>query len=480
MSTALLLAAALLQEPGHAPAPLERGTLLLGGSGAVPEELAAAYLAAASGGEALLLAAADGVVAGAELGRPCAWPLDPAQRAAAGAVWLDDACLFEGTAGAELRTWLGEVLARGGVVGAGGAAAEALAGEAGVPGAGILVELERAVVLERLARAPGRAVLCLPPKAWAKLRGRELFLGAPEASVHVAGRDARALQGVWTEMYRRLDAVALARAALEAVAGEPLGEPRIDAGTLVLCGGGDVGGALASFVELAGGPDAPIVVVPASCLETLDENPPLVRAFARAGARNVAWIHARDRAEAEAGAELLAPFASARGVWLGSGRAQHLIERYERTPVVDELRRVLARGGVVGGSSAGAAVLAEVLARGGPGGPRAVLSAGYERGFGLLQGVALDTHVRERGRFPDLVALKRAHPSALVVGLDEGTWMRVRGTEALVLGAGEALFLDAESAPETPVGVATRVPAGRSYDLVLRRQVVLLGAEVAR
>jgi len=196
-----------------------------------------------------------------------------------------------------------------------------------------------------------------------------------------------------------------------------------------------------------------------------------VGALRAAGARDVRALEPRGRDAANLDPAVLAALRRARGVWLGGGRAHLLIDAYQNTEVHRLLHEVLMRGGAVGGSSAGASVLAATLVRGGPLESREVLSAGYERGFGLLPGTAIDQHFSQRARFPDLLAVKRARPELLALGIDEGTLLVVHGSVGEVFGAGRVTFFDSESAPASPERAATHAAAGERYDLVLRRPV---------
>jgi cyanophycinase len=92
------------------------------------------------------------------------------------------------------------------------------------------------------------------------------------------------------------------------------------------------------------------------------------------------------------------------------------------------VKNVLARGGVVGGTSAGAAVMSEVMIRGG----NRVAEVGT--GFGLLPGVVVDQHFSQRDRLPRLQGVLTKYPDLLGLGIDEETAVVVRGQGLTVLG----------------------------------------------
>src|SRR5258708_39264612 len=95
---------------------------------------------------------------------------------------------------------------------------------------------------------------------------------------------------------------------------------------------------------------------------------------------------------------------------------------------------VLRRGGVSGGSSAGATIQGDYLVRGSPLGNEEMMAAGYEHGFAFLPGTAIDQHFAQRNRFADLSKVVAAHPQLLGIGLDESTAIIVQGHIAEVVG----------------------------------------------
>ena len=104
----------------------------------------------------------------------------------------------------------------------------------------------------------------------------------------------------------------------------------------------------------------------------------------RFGVKNVTVLHTRDRAEADTEV-FVAPLKTARGVWFGGGRQWRLVDAYMGTRTQREIEAVLARGGVIGGSSAGATIQGSYLVRGAREGNHIMMAQGYEKGFGYLQ-----------------------------------------------------------------------------------------------
>ncbi len=251
------------------------------------------------------------------------------------------------------------------------------------------------------------------------------------------------------------------------------GAPRVGpaAGAVVVVGGGSVGPEILSrFIALAGGPDALIVDVPTAGGDSVyPAETPGSRMLRAAGARNVVVLHTADRKLAD-GEAFAAPVTRAGGVWFDGGRQWHLVDSYAGTRTERAFHDVLARGGVVGGSSAGASILSSYLLRGARAGNETIMAPGYERGFGFLRGVAIDQHVLARDRLPDLAdSLRPAHPELLGISEDEGTAWVVRGDTADIVGRSKAFaYGGAENDRGHPF--LTLYPGDR-YDLGARRVV---------
>ena len=131
----------------------------------------------------------------------------------------------------------------------------------------------------------------------------------------------------------------------------------------IVDGGGENSESIKRFVTLAGGPDSAFVLIPtASESERIDLKRQEQTFARRFGVKNVTVLHTRDRAEADK-EEFVAPLKMARGVWLGGGRQWRLVDSYMGTRTQRELEGVLARGGVIGGSSAGATIQGSYLVR---------------------------------------------------------------------------------------------------------------------
>jgi cyanophycinase len=250
---------------------------------------------------------------------------------------------------------------------------------------------------------------------------------------------------------------------------ETTGDIEVPHGALVIAGGGGMSAELTrKFIELSGGPDALIVVLPTANPGPLRTRSRDAEFLLREGARNVKVLRARRRAEVES-RPFVETLEKAGGLWFGGGRQWRFVDAYEGTKAIDAFHGVLRRGGVIGGSSAGATIQGELLVRGSPLGNEEMLAAGYERGFGFLPGTAIDQHFAQRGRFADMSRVVKAHPQLLGIGLDEDTAIIVRGHTAEVIGQNEVHFFDRSKPLAEGQTDYISVGTGGKYDLKARR-----------
>ena len=127
------------------------------------------------------------------------------------------------------------------------------------------------------------------------------------------------------------------------------------------------------------------------------------------------------------------------------------------------------------GSSAGASIQADYLARANPLGNRDIMAEGYERGLGFIKGVAIDQHFAQRKRFKDMSSLVDRYPQLLGIGVDEGTALIVEGKVGKVEGKAKVHFYDRNQPVEEGKPDYESVGHGGSYDLVARK--ILADAE---
>ncbi len=221
---------------------------------------------------------------------------------------------------------------------------------------------------------------------------------------------------------------------------------------------------LRKFLDLAGGPEAPIVFLPTAQPDPIPARYGEIAQFEKAGARNVHVLPKRKLKDVE-DPKNLEILREAKGIWFGGGRQWRFMDAYEGTKAEPLFRAVLRRGGVIGGSSAGASIQAEYLVRGSPLNNTDMMCEGYERGLGFLPGAAVDQHFTKRNRFADMTALANTYPQMLGIGIDEATALVVQGHVGAVLGNGKVYFYDRNKPRKESGPDYEAVPAGGRYDL---------------
>src|SRR5215203_5242230 len=220
-------------------------------------------------------------------------------------------------------------------------------------------------------------------------------------------------------------AVALAQQPAGPAAPAPAAAPEYGPpkGTLVIVGGGATEGTgiMEKFIELAGGPEKKFVIVPTaggnrkadgSLQEYKEED--VVQGWIRRGVKNVKMLHTADPkvADTEAFAAVLR---DAHAVWFNGGRQWNIVDSYANTLTYREFHKVLERGGVIGGSSAGATIQGEYLVRGDTSGADVMMTAEptHQEAFKFLRNVAIDQHINTRNRWDDLSPVMKKYPNLL-------------------------------------------------------------------
>lgn len=246
-------------------------------------------------------------------------------------------------------------------------------------------------------------------------------------------------------------------------------------GTVVVVGGGSMGPEIyKAFIEAAGGPDALILDVPnAGGADSVSPN--TGQMWRNNGAKNVVVLFTKDRKVADSDS-FVAIIRKAGGVWFEGGRQFHLVQDYGGTKTEREFMALLERGGVVGGSSAGATILGDFMVRGAPSNNNMIMDyPGYQRAFGYLRGVAIDQHVVARSRLPDLAdSIITRYPDLLGISEDEGTAWVIRGDTGRIIGRSKAFAYNGRD-PNDPGSPFVTLFPGDQYDLNARRVISRAG-----
>ncbi|MGY8689331.1 MAG: cyanophycinase [Verrucomicrobiales bacterium] len=236
----------------------------------------------------------------------------------------------------------------------------------------------------------------------------------------------------------------------------------------MIVGGGNVPEPmLERFFELAGGKNARIALIPISSPDPLPDEWWIGKKAAAYGVQSFDVLTGRtpEAVDSEASLKILR---EATAIWFGGGRQWRFVDAYENTQAHQLMHDLLKRGGIIAGSSAGASIQAEYMARGNPLGSRDIMSEGYERGLEFLLGAAVDQHFKQRNRFPDMTSLMATYPQFLGIGLDESTALVIQKSIGEVIGKGQAHIYDSKRPIAKGEKDYQSLNPGDRYDLVER------------
>ncbi|RPI99616.1 MAG: cyanophycinase [Candidatus Aminicenantes bacterium] len=283
--------------------------------------------------------------------------------------------------------------------------------------------------------------------------------------------------------------MALALVVLAAAACSPQAPaPALPKGHLFIIGGGERDAPLMKrYIQLAEAhATGKIVIFTMASSVPQEVGPELVAEFKENGAGNaVSYQLTREEAMAPGGEKILD---GAGGIWFSGGDQALLTAALLGTPIHKKLLELYDAGCVIGGTSAGAAVMSEFMITGnekrtgGEEGTWEVILAGdveHTEGFGFIWGAVIDQHFVTRRRHNRLIAVVLEHPTLVGVGVEESTAVLVRPDGKYeVLGEGQVIVYDARRAktaksPDGHLGghnLAMHVLlAGDVYDLAAGR-----------
>ncbi len=213
-------------------------------------------------------------------------------------------------------------------------------------------------------------------------------------------------------------------------------------GYLLVTGGATEPRDYQRLIDLAGGAKAKIVVIPNGSVIKPTDQATLQEMYCGVKSPFAAFrgvpctvLYTNDRAVANSEA-FVAPLKTATGVWFVGGRHWRIADAYLDTLTLKEFFKVLDRGGVIGGGSAGATIQGSYMVRGSavPDDNTIMMAPGHEIGFGFETNATFDQHVDVRHRENDLAPVMKAHPDLLGFGLDQATSITIHGDIVTVNG----------------------------------------------
>jgi cyanophycinase len=260
-------------------------------------------------------------------------------------------------------------------------------------------------------------------------------------------------------------------------------------GQLVIIGGAeDKEGectVLREFVRRAGGVNAHIVVMTVATELPREVGEDYIRVFERLGAKDVRIVDTVEREDASSGTYLEA-IEKATGVFFTGGNQARITSTLRDTEMHKLLQKRLSEGIVIGGTSAGAAMMPDMMIVEGDSetNPRIEI-VDIAPGMAFLPGVVIDQHFLQRGRLGRLVSAVTQQPVNLGFGIDENTAIVVSNNQFEVIGEGAVTVVDVAEITHTNLGQILKdedlaicgaklhiLPHGYRFDLATRKPLV--------
>ncbi len=255
-------------------------------------------------------------------------------------------------------------------------------------------------------------------------------------------------------------------------------------GHLVIIGGGDKPpSVIEKFISLAGGNNAGIIVIPNASSVPVESAEYQVDQFKSFGAANVQPIYF-NRVTANDDS-IVNKLKNASGVYFCGGDQSLLTADLLGTQLLERIREIYQAGGVVGGTSAGAAVMSHVMITGN----ELVNKDSSEafnmiekgnientEGFGFVTKAVIDQHFIKRKRNNRLINVILEHPDLLGIGIDESTAILVNPDDTFeVLGESQVIIYNPLHADDIRTNSAGKfsvnniemsiLTAGQKFDL---------------
>lgn len=208
---------------------------------------------------------------------------------------------------------------------------------------------------------------------------------------------------------------------------------------------------LREFVRRSGGMQARIVVMTVATGYPKEVGEKYTAIFEQLGVESVKVVDTAERNDAHDDAALNA-IRNATGVFFTGGNQARITGLLKDTPLEALLHQCFAKGLIIAGTSAGAAMMPDVMIVDGEGEttPRMNVVT-MAQGMGFLPGVVIDQHFAERGRLGRLVAALSQQPAVLGFGIDEDTAIAINGNELEVIGTGAVTVMDVAGIAHTNV-----------------------------
>jgi cyanophycinase len=262
-----------------------------------------------------------------------------------------------------------------------------------------------------------------------------------------------------------------------------------ESGQLVVIGGAEEKQGeckvLREFIRRAGGTKARIIIMTAATELPREVGEEYTKIFERLGAEDIRIIDTVTRDDASSSTSLEA-VQNSTGVFFTGGDQARITSIIKDTELDALIHKRYAEGVVVAGTSAGAAMMPDVMIVEGDSTTNAraeVVEMGP--GMGFFPGIVIDQHFSQRGRLGRLMAALAQQPAVLGFGIDEDTAIIVNKNVIEVVGSGSVTIVDVadithsnvdnllKDEPMAICGAKLHIlPDGYRYDLKNRKPIL--------
>ena len=192
-----------------------------------------------------------------------------------------------------------------------------------------------------------------------------------------------------------------------------------------------------------------IEILPTASTDPRKVSDEYVDAFRDIGIKDIGVIDVRERRDCDRD-EYADRILQSDVVFMTGGDQLRLTTVLGGSPIADALSKRYKDGGVVAGSSAGAAAMCSTMIAGGDEGSMRKGSVRMSPGLGLIKNCIIDTHFLDRGRVGRLLEVVASNPGHVGLGVGEDTALVVRdGRTVEVIGSGVVVVVDGTSMHST-------------------------------
>ncbi len=232
---------------------------------------------------------------------------------------------------------------------------------------------------------------------------------------------------------------------------------------VIIGGGGRTKSITQALINYSGGPEGKILVISTASGNPANAGESFIKDIRKSGVKNLDWI-APTRAQSEDAAYVRKVLNGVGGIYFTGGSQKRITDTLRGTLLHKEITRLYENGAMIAGTSAGAAMMSEIMITGDriDGSDDAFKSispnmVATTEGMGFLKGVIVDQHFLKRSRENRLFSVAFDHPDYICMGIDEATSIVVsNGTDIEVVGRSSVMVIE-------PVNGSVKVDPRSNY-----------------